>query len=357
MRIGIASKSPSHPGGMERYAMDLAEGLAKRDINTIFFTPRFRNLPLKNERIERHEVKTLSLFPRAWKNAALSRKVRKAKTKAGIDVLIGCTRVDSADIAICGGTHRGFLHAMQKTMRYKDKKAIQLESRGYEKASIIMAHSALMREELINLYAIPENKIQLLYPPINHFRFTTINTNERKEVRRKYGFKDDEIVLLFPSSGHARKGLDLVAAAVKKLGKPIVLAIAGKPSTYTSDNIRYLGYVHNIETCYQAADFTILAPLYEPFGLVGVESVLCGTPVIFPNNVGCNEVLNDRARFSFESSNLDSLCAALEKLVQKKHGNLAACRLSQPENHILYDYRLTTHLDAVTKMAKKVYVA
>ena len=32
---------------------------------------------------------------------------------------------------------------------------------------------------------------------------------------------------------------------------------------------------------YNAVDFTILASYYEAFGLVGVESILCGTKIIF----------------------------------------------------------------------------
>ena len=56
--------------------------------------------------------------------------------------------------------------------------------------------------------------------------------------------------------------------------------VAGRPIDETGPNIHYLGYRSDIEDVYRAVDFTILASTYEPFGLVGVESVLCGTPVL-----------------------------------------------------------------------------
>ena len=50
---------------------------------------------------------------------------------------------------------------------------------------------------------------------------------------------------------------------------------------------------------YQAADFTIMASQYEPFGLIGLESILSGTPVIFSENMGCLEVLKTNLAIHF----------------------------------------------------------
>ena len=54
-----------------------------------------------------------------------------------------------------------------------------------------------------------------------------------------------------------------------------------------------------MERAYNAADYTILASYYEPFGLVGIESVLCGTPVLLADAIGCTEVLSHIACHSF----------------------------------------------------------
>ena len=50
-------------------------------------------------------------------------------------------------------------------------------------------------------------------------------------------------------------------------------------------NVVGLGFCTDMPELYRAADFTIMASLYEPFGLVGVESVLCGTRVVLSDNM------------------------------------------------------------------------
>ncbi|WP_204274472.1 glycosyltransferase, partial [Stenotrophomonas maltophilia] len=69
------------------------------------------------------------------------------------------------------------------------------------------------------------------------------------------------------------------------------LVVIGRPVSSSSPNIRYLGYRKDIENVYRAADYTILASHYEPFGLIGVESVLCGTPAVLAANIACTEVI------------------------------------------------------------------
>ena len=100
-------------------------------------------------------------------------------------------------------------------------------------------------------------------------------------------------MLLFPSSSHERKGLPLIEAALRDSDLPVVVAVAGRPPAQTSAQVRYIGYAKNIEDAYRAADFTVLASKYEPFGLVGIESVMCGAPVIFPTSVGCCSAIAD----------------------------------------------------------------
>ena len=105
-------------------------------------------------------------------------------------------------------------------------------------------------------------------------------------------------MFLFPSTGHKRKGLDLLADFFEHTDLPVKLAVAGSPLPRPMKNVVGLGFCTNMSELYRAADFTVMASLYEPFGLVGVESVLCGTRVVLSDNMACTEVMNDEAGFS-----------------------------------------------------------
>jgi glycosyltransferase involved in cell wall biosynthesis len=73
------------------------------------------------------------------------------------------------------------------------------------------------------------------------------------------------------------------------------LLVAGNPiPKFRPGNVRYIGYVNDLAPVYSAVDFTILPSYYEPFGLVVLESVQCGTPVIVTRNVGAAELLTER---------------------------------------------------------------
>ncbi|MCX4165434.1 MULTISPECIES: glycosyltransferase family 4 protein [Paraburkholderia] len=351
-RIGLSCNAFRHSGGLERYAMDLVRGLHDNGITPAVFARRFdRSLP-EIELVEPHRI-AVNWLPGKLRDAWFSWRLRRARAAASIDVLIGCNRVDSSEIAICGGTHRGFLRAGRRDTRPSDHRQIVLEQRQYDQARFIVAHSGLMRDELIELYGVPPGKIQLLYPPVDARRFTPVSRDARAQLRQQFGFADHEVVLLFPSSSHERKGLPLIEAALKDNPLPVVVAVAGRPPERTSQQIRYIGYAKQIEDCYRAADYTILASNYEPFGLVGIESVLCGTPVIFSSNIACCEVLADEARITFAPGDVDGLRAALAQAVKAATD---PARTAPGSSAIRYDMSIGAHVNALLKLVEQVRI-
>jgi glycosyltransferase involved in cell wall biosynthesis len=353
MKIGLSSNALKHSGGLERYAMDLVRGFAAAGIELAFFARRFDMSVPESRMVERHRIK-VSFLPGKLRDRWFSWRLRRARRAAKVDVLIGCNRVDSSEIAICGGTHLGFLRATGRPEKRSDSWQIALEHRQYEQSSVIVAHSQLMHDELRELYGVEETKIRVLYPPVDGARFTPVDPARRAELRRKFGFADHEVVLLFPSSSHERKGLPLIEAALRDTALPVVLAVAGRPPARTSERVRYIGYVKDIEDGYRAADFTLLASKYEPFGLVGVESVMCGTPVIFPSSIGCCDAIAPHAKFVFAPDDEADLRATLERAVQQR---LAAAPREQAEvarGAVLYDASVAGHVDALLALARRI---
>ncbi|HWX10976.1 MAG TPA: glycosyltransferase family 4 protein [Trinickia sp.] len=353
MKIGISANALKHGGGFERYAMDLARGLAARGIEPAFFARSFDETLPESRLVEPHRI-NVSFLPGKLRDHWFSWRLRGGRRAAAVDVLIGCNRVDSSEIAVCGGTHRGFLHAIGRTPKASDRWQISLESRQYEHAKIVIAHSALMRDELRALYDVSEEKIRVLNPPVDAARFSPAEPAARAALRKRFGFADDEIVLLFPSSSHERKGLPLIEAVVRETDLPVVVAVAGRPPERTSERIRYIGYVKDIEDCYRAADFTILASKYEPFGLVGIESVMCGTPVILGANIGCCDAIAADAKFVFSPGDAGDLSAALARAVASVRGGAKRVPTDVARLAVTYEPAVAAHVDALVAMAMEI---
>ena len=171
-----------------------------------------------------------------------------------------------------------------------------------------------MAEELKTLYRISQEKIFIAYPPVPEKSFKCLSDAQRAKNREELGLSQDKTVLLFPSaSGHNRKGLPFILNSLKGIDN-IEIAIAGKPAKIDNAAVVSIGYQNNMEKAYNAVDYTILASSYEPFGLVGIESILCGTPVIMANNIGCTEVISTDACITFSRKNAEELHHILTSL-------------------------------------------
>lgn len=101
-------------------------------------------------------------------------------------------------------------------------------------------------------------------------------------------------------SGHEfeRKRLDLVIDALALLPKNYLLRVAGgrfsSRETYVAqairrgvaDRIEFLGTIADVENLYRTADVFVLPSNYETWGLVCMEALACGVPVVM-TQVGC----------------------------------------------------------------------
>ncbi|KWZ43671.1 glycosyl transferase family 1 [Burkholderia savannae] len=351
MKIGLSCNAFRYGGGLERYAIDLAHGLADVGFRPAVFARSFDPSVPEYGRVEPHRI-NVSFLPGKCRDAWFSWRLRVARRASPVDVLIGCNRVDSSEIAICGGTHLGFLDALGRTPTFFDRRQIALERRQYERARFVVAHSVLMRDELRRFYGLGDDKIRVLFPPVDAARFAPVGAARRAELRRRFGFADDEIVLLFPSSSHERKGLPLIEAVLRDGGPPVVVAVAGRPPERTSQRLRYVGYVKDIEDGYRAADFTILASKYEPFGLVGIESVMCGTPVILSSNIGCCDAIAPSAKLVFTPGDAAGLRATLGDAVQRARAGAAHVESSAAAHAaIRYDSSVARHVEQLLDLA------
>ena len=96
-----------------------------------------------------------------------------------------------------------------------------------------------------------------------------------------------------------------------------------------------------MEMIYKFVDYLILSSRYEAFGMVAIESILSGTPVILSKNIYSNEIIRPEAKILFDRLNQESLETAINTAIAHKH------KLTNPLQYILPP---DTEVEHVTKI-------
>lgn len=181
-------------------------------------------------------------------------------------------------------------------------------------------------------------KIGVFENAIDTEKFSLVDrTATREEIRSKYGIENNDIVVLFVGRMVGDKGTLEIIRAVNALKpeKHVKLLVVGG-ATYSSKkvspyvqkcltearnnpNVIFTGYVNyeDIPKYYIAADIsTLISRCNEACGLVGIESMAAGLPVITTDRGGIGEYVSEGCKIVVEDDeDLEQrITSALEKL-------------------------------------------
>ncbi len=164
----------------------------------------------------------------------------------------------------------------------------------------IFALSDLVKKDIIHNYEVPEDRIRVVYHWIDIDKFHPNNKGMyRKQIRKQYQISDDAFVILFVGSGFERKGLKYLLQAAESLSKPVAILVVGKgsgrefKSIIKHQEVIFCGPQKNVHHYFAAADIFALPSMYEPLGLVYLEAMASGLPVITTMQSGAAEIVNE----------------------------------------------------------------
>jgi len=167
-----------------------------------------------------------------------------------------------------------------------------------------------MQQRLLEQKGISPDKITLIRPGIDVKRFSEPDLDKRSAWKEKLGIRRFRPVFCHISSMLTRKAHSVsleVVAACKKLGEDPLLIIIGDPvegeyyeallrqagTSGIADNVFFTGWTRDVPEILSLSNFTILPSENEALGVVLMEGMAAGTPIIARAGEGGAELVDD----------------------------------------------------------------
>jgi D-inositol-3-phosphate glycosyltransferase len=194
------------------------------------------------------------------------------------------------------------------------------------------------------LYRADANKMVVIPPGVDTSHFYQIPADEAKQF---IGLKPENRMVLFVGRIEPLKGIDTLIQAMscldfQDLFRPVHLAIIGgdvnvSPEEMSDEMTRlqklcdelcmggmvvFLGKrgQDTLPYYYSAAEVVVMPSLYESFGMVALESMACGTPVIASEVGGLGYLVQDGLTgYTIPDSDPQALCDKLSTILGDNH--------------------------------------
>ncbi len=187
--------------------------------------------------------------------------------------------------------------------------SLWVEKTALEMADAVIAVSEETKKDLLSLFNVSEERLSVIH---NGIDLSEYRSTKNPEVLRSLGVDPDRPYVLFVGRITRQKGIIHLVRAIRHLdpGFQVVLC-AGAPDTpeiaSEMQQAIALAREHHGEivwiekmvsrpeaiALYSSASVFVCPSIYEPFGIINLEAMACGTPVVASAVGGIKEVVVD----------------------------------------------------------------
>lgn len=216
---------------------------------------------------------------------------------------------------------------------------LESERRVLAHADRVIAATLAERAQLEWLYKADPRKLTVIPPGVDPCRFYPIPKDEAKQF---VGIPAEDRVVLFVGRIEPLKGLDtliraMAALDMKRLGCPDLVVIGGDPNANSEEMTAEMARLQKLSRdldldhmviflgkrgqdtlpyYYSAAEVLVMPSHYESFGMVALEAMACGTPVIASQVGGLAFLVQDGVTgYHVPGGDVEALCARLTALL------------------------------------------
>ncbi len=211
------------------------------------------------------------------------------------------------------------------------------EKRLARQSDRILAATENEKNLLVKYYNVPEEKIGTVPCGVDLERFRPV---AKDLARKELGLEDAGFLVLYVGRFAPVKGLSRLVAAAAHLRsrRGLMFMIVGGDARQThpfselgrlarrasvGDIVKFQGRVDHelLPLYYSAVDVLVVPSYYESFGLVALESLACGTPVIAARVGAMDTLIRDgETGLIADSMSPRSLASAIERLMALSSG-------------------------------------
>ena len=347
-----------HYGGISRYYASIFEELIKKKVEFKVLAPLYKNKYLKSLDKNYKEGTYLSRYPpfKILKvlNEILSiRSISNKKYNVIHDTFYSNYLLEIRDkkkiITVHDTIHEKF------PQYYDSKKIIQERQKIFKNSDEIICVSNSTKEDLLDIYKIPEKKVSVVYHGSDHLDQLKINI---KEIESKLIGQINKPFLLYVGKRHRYKNCEMLVNAYAKskiLKDNFNIIFFGGETASKSEkkfynklginkNIFHLnGTDHILKYLYSNAHVMVSTSNYEGFGLNILEAIRFGCKVLVKDIKVFREILGNKLDYF---QDLDDLQNYLEGLNFKKDKNLLNVQ-------IIKDFNWSKTTDETLKIYEK----